>query len=38
MRGFAKFTLGLLGVVAAIVVLGPLGMKLMDLVFKLLVK
>lgn len=38
MRGAAKFTLGVVGCAAAIAVLGPLAMKVMDLVFKLLVK
>ncbi len=38
MRAVAKFTFGVVGCAAAIVVLGPLIMKLMDLVFKLLVK
>ncbi len=38
MRGAAKFTLSMVGCAAAIVVLGPLAMKVMDLIFKLLVK
>jgi hypothetical protein len=37
-RGAVKFTLGLVGVAVTIVILGPLGMKVMDLIFKLLVK
>lgn len=38
MQGVVKVTFGLVGVVVAIAVLGPLAKEVLDLVFKLLVK